>query len=218
LLASKAGVAVVSVDYRLAPEHRFPAAVDDAVSATRWVLANAASVGVDPEAVAVGGDSAGGTLAAVVAQALRGEARAPSFQLLVYPLTDLRGGTASRAYFRDGYFLTERSIDWYTQQYIPDVAQHTDPRASPLLAHDFAGLPPALVVTAGFDPLRDEARDYADRMRAAGVEVEYLCSDGSMHGYFHTSGAIRESARVIDIVASRLRGALSAGRRAASAA
>jgi acetyl esterase len=216
-LARKAGVVVVSVDYRLAPEHKFPAAVEDAVAATRWVLANASSLGIDSAAVAVGGDSAGGTLAAVVAQALRGEERQPTFQLLLYPLTDVRGGTPSRDWFREGYFLTARSIDWYIQNYIPDVAQHTDPRASPILAGDLSRLPPALVVTAGFDPLRDEGRNYADQMRAAGVAVEYLCSDGSMHGFFSASGALRESARVVDVVAARLRVAL-APRAVASAA
>jgi acetyl esterase len=172
------------------------------------VLAEGASLGVDAAAVAVGGDSAGGTLAAVVAQMLRGEARTPTYQLIVYPLTDLRGGTPSRGFFHEGYFLTGRSIAWYTRQYIPDVTQHLDPRASPLLAGDLSGLPPALVVTAGFDPLRDEGRAYADKMRAAGVDVEYVCSEGSMHGFFNLSGAFRESARVLDVIADRLRRAL----------
>ncbi len=216
-LASKARVVVVSIDYRLAPEHRFPAAVDDAISATRWVIANAAALGVDPGAVAVGGDSAGGTLAAVAAQALRADARQPAFQLLVYPLTDLRGGTASREYFREGYFLTARSIDFYTGHYIPDGAQHTDPRASPLLARDLAGLPPALVLTAGFDPLRDEGRAYAEKMRAAGVDVTHVCAEGSIHSFFNTSGVMRESARMMDRAAAHLQRAL-ASRRVASAA
>jgi acetyl esterase len=216
-LARKAGVVVVSVDYRLAPEHKFPAAAQDAVAATRCVLANASSLGIDAAAVAVGGDSAGGTLAAVVAQALRGEDRQPAFQLLIYPVTDVRGGTASREWFREGYFLTARSIDWYVANYIPDVTQHTDPRASPLLARDLSRLPPALVITAGFDPLRDEGKAYADEMRAAGVAVEYLCSDGSIHGFFNASGLFRESARVVDATAARLRAAL-ASRAVASAA
>jgi acetyl esterase len=216
-LASKARAVVVSVDYRLAPENQFPAAVDDVVAATRWVLANAASLGIDPAAVAVAGDSAGGTLAAVVAQALRGETRHPAFQLLVYPVTDVRGGTRSRDYFREGYFLTGRAIDWYVHNYIPDASQHTDPRASPILARDLSGLPPALVVTAGFDPLRDEGREYAEKMRAAGVDVTYVCAEGSMHGFFNASGALRESARMLDLAAEHLKRALAA-RRVASAA
>jgi acetyl esterase len=216
-LASKARAVVLSVDYRLAPENQFPAAVDDAVAATRWALANADSLGMDPAAVAVAGDSAGGTLAAVVAQVLRGEPRCPAFQLLVYPLTDARGGTRSREYFRDGYFLTGRAIDWYLNNYIPDASQHTDPRASPILAHDLSGLPPALLLTAGFDPLRDEGRAYAEKMSAAGVEVTHRCAEGSIHGFFNTSGMLRESTRMLDVAAEHLRRALS-GRRVASAA
>jgi acetyl esterase len=208
-LASRAGLVVVAVDYRLAPEHPFPAAVDDAVAATRWVLAHATTLGIDPTAIAVGGDSAGGTLAAVVAQALRRDALRPRFQLLVYPLTDLRGGTPSRDHFREGYFLTQRTIDWYTRNYVPDVAQYTDPRASPLLEPDLAGLPRALVVTAGFDPLRDEGRDYAEKMRAAGVEVEHVCAEGLMHGFFNAPAALREAAKIVELCASSLRLALA---------
>jgi acetyl esterase len=216
-LASKARVVVVSVDYRLAPESRFPAAVDDAVAATRWVLANAESLGIDPAAVAVAGDSAGGTLAAVVAQLLRGEQRCLAFQLLIYPLTVVRGGTRSREYFREGYFLSGRAIDWYVSNYIPDASQHTDPRASPILARDLSGLPPALVLTAGFDPLRDEGRAYAEKMRAAGVPATHVCAEGSIHGFFNASGSLRESARMLDLAADHLTRALS-DRRVASAA
>jgi acetyl esterase len=216
-LASKARTVVVNVDYRLAPEHVFPAAAEDAVAATRWVLANAASLGIDPNAVAVGGDSAGGTLAAVAAQALRGEARQPAYQLLIYPVTDARGGAPSRETFRDGYFLTKRTIDFYLTTYIPDPSQYTDVRASPLLARDLSGLPPAFVLTAGFDPLRDEGRDYAEKMRAAGVDVTYVCSEGSMHGFLNMAGSVQEAARVLDLTASHAQRAL-ASRRVASAA
>jgi acetyl esterase len=205
----KANAIVVSVDYRLAPEHTFPAAVDDALAATRWVLRSAASLGVDPAAVAVGGDSAGGTLAAVVAQCMRGEEMRPAFQLLIYPVTDVRGGTPSREYFREGYLLSGRAIDWYMNHYLPDPATYTDPRASPLLAHDLSGLPPALVMTAGFDPLRDEGRYYADKMKSAGVGVEYVCSEGSVHGFFNTSGLLRESQRMMALAAERLQSALA---------
>jgi acetyl esterase len=216
-LASKARVVVVSVDYRLAPEHIFPAAVDDAVASMRWLLANAATFGMDPGATAVGGDSAGGTLAAVVAQTLRADARRPAFQLLIYPVTDARGGTPSREYFREGYFLTGRAIDWYLGNYIPDKSQYIDPRASPLLAKDVSGLPPALVITAGFDPLRDEGRAYAEKLKAAGCEVTYVCAEGSMHGFFNASGVMHESASMLDLAAVHLRKAL-ASHRVASAA
>jgi acetyl esterase len=208
-LASRSGVVVVSVDYRLAPEHRLPAGLEDAIAATRWVLENAASLGIDPSAVAVGGDSAGGNLAAVVALALRGVPLAPAFQLLVYPVTDMTRSLPSHRFFRAGFTLPEPTILWFRERYLPDVSFETDPRASPLFAKDLTGLPPALVVTAGFDPLRDEGRAYADRMRDAGVVVEHVCSEGSMHGFLNTAGAIDESARVLDLAAKRLREAFA---------
>jgi acetyl esterase len=215
-LADGAGVVVVSVDYRLAPEHPFPAPGEDAIAATRWVLENAPSLGVDPDRVAVGGDSAGGNLAAVVSQALRGASCRPAFQLLIYPATDMTRKEASHQYFREGYLLTKGSIDWFLENYLSPADALTDPRASPLFAADLSGLPPALVLTAGFDPLRDEGRAYAERMGAAGVEVEHVCSEGSMHGFFNM-GALREPARVLALAADRLRRALSP-RAAASAA
>ncbi len=208
-LASRSGAVVVSVDYRLAPEHRFPAGLEDAIAATRWVLENAASLGIDPSTVAVGGDSAGGNLAAVVALALRGAPLAPAFQMLIYPVTDMTRSLPSHRLFRAGFSLPEPTILWFRERYLPDVSFETDPRASPLFEKDLSGLPPALVVTAGFDPLRDEGRAYADRLRDAGVEVEYVCSQGSMHGFINTAGAIDESARVLELVAGRLREALT---------
>jgi acetyl esterase len=207
-LASRSGVVVVSVDYRLAPEHPFPAAPDDAVAATRWVLENAGSLGIRPAAVAVGGDSAGGNLAALVALNLRGAERVPAFQLLVYPATDLTRSLPSHRFFGEGLMLPEPAMKWFLRNYLPDPVLERDPRASPLFATDFSGLPPALVVTAGFDALRDEGRAYADRLREAGVAVEYVCSEGSMHGFLHTAGANDESARVLDLVARRLHEAL----------
>jgi acetyl esterase len=207
-LASGAGIVVVSVDYRLAPEHPFPAPALDAVAATRWVFENARALGVDAGRVAVGGDSAGGNLAAVVAQALRGEARRPVFQLLVYPATDLTRAMPSHTIFRDTYFLPKASIDWYLGHYLARREDETDPRASPLFAKDFAGLPPALVVTAGWDPLRDEGKAYADKLTAAGVAAEYVCFEGQMHGFVHVGGAVRDGARAVELMASRLRAAL----------
>ncbi|MGO9835172.1 MAG: alpha/beta hydrolase [Polyangiaceae bacterium] len=208
-LSSRAGVIVVSVDYRLAPEHRFPAGLDDALAATRWVLGHGLSLGIDPGALAVGGDSAGGNLSAVVAQTLRHEARHPAFQLLLYPATDCTRSMASHRHFRDGLILTERSIDWFTENYLPAKSFETDPRASPLFATDLRGLAPALVVTAGFDPLRDEGLAYAEKMRAAGVAVEHVCAETSVHGFMQMTGALPESARMFALIAARLRQALS---------
>ena len=208
-LASKANAIVVSVGYRLAPEHRFPAAVDDAVAATRWVIREAASFGGDPRAVSVGGDSAGGNLSAVVAQVTRADAVRPVFQLLVYPATDLTRAMPSHRMFSDGFMLTKRSLDFYLDQYLNDESEKTDPRGSPLFAKDFSGLPPAMVLTAGFDPLRDEGRAYADALRSAGVQVEYRCLEGSVHGFFSFGGAMDHARRAVDAAAAAIRATAS---------
>lgn len=208
-LAHRAALVVVSVDYRLAPEHPFPAAPEDAIAATRWVLENAALLGIDASRVAVGGDSAGGNLAAVVSLALRDDARRPAFQLLIYPATDLTRALPSHALFADSYFLSKAAGDWYLGHYLPAPADATKPQASPLFADDVSRLPPALVVTAGFDPLRDEGKAYAEKMRAAGVPVEHVCLDGQMHGFLVMGGALRDASRTVDLVAARLRSALS---------
>jgi acetyl esterase len=203
-LASRSGVMVISVGYRLAPEHPFPAGLDDAIAATRWTLEEGRSIGVDPRAVAVGGDSAGGNLAAGVAQALRGTALRPAFQLLVYPATDATRSLASHRDFADGFLLTETNIVWFLDQYVPHGRFITDARVSPLLATDLSGLAAALMMVAGFDPLRDEGRLYAERMRDAGVDVETVCSEGSIHGFLNTAGALDESARCLALAADRL--------------
>lgn len=208
-LASRSGVIVVAVDYRLAPEHRFPAGIDDAIAATRWVLENAASLGIDPSRVAVGGDSAGGNFAALVAVALRGERRAPAFQLLIYPATDLTRALPSHRFFREGFMLPESTILWFKDHYLPDPSLESDPRASPLFVKDLSGLPPALMITAGFDPLRDEGNAYAKRLQDAGVKVENVCAEGAMHGFLHSAGGIDESRRMLDLAADRLRDALA---------
>ncbi|HEY8090947.1 MAG TPA: alpha/beta hydrolase [Polyangiaceae bacterium] len=208
-LADRAGVVVLSFDYRLAPEHPFPAAHDDAVAATRWVLANAERLGLDPGRVAVGGDSAGGNLSAVVSLALRGEGRRPAFQLLLYPATDCTRSFPSHGMFRDGFFLGARSIDWYLGHYLPRPEDWRDPRASPYFAADVARAPAALVLTAGFDPLRDEGKAYADRLRDAGVPAEYVCAEGQMHGFLMLGAALREAEQYVDLAADRLRRALA---------
>ena len=185
---------VVSVDYRLAPEHRFPAAFDDAYTATCWVAANATELGIDPTRLAVGGDSAGGNLAAAVAQRGRDDsALAIAFQLLIYPVTDLSLGFPSMQEFADGYRLTRAAMACFIEHYLGPQGNRNDPRAAPLLAPDLTGLPPALVLTAGCDPLRDEGKAYADKLAQAGVTVEYRCFDGMIHGFVGMPGALKQA-------------------------
>jgi acetyl esterase len=183
-LAREAGVKVLSVDYRLAPEHRFPAAVEDAVAAFRHAHAKAADFGVDPARIAVGGDSAGGNLAAVTSLlTTRDGGPAPVFQLLFYPGTDNTVRRPSRDLFASGFFLTSADIDWFCDHYVPDVGQREDPRFSVLLAEDLTGLPPAYVATAGFDPLRDEGEAFGAKLAEAGVPVTVRRHRDLIHGY-----------------------------------
>ncbi len=222
-LSNAAGIAVVAVDYRLGPEQRFPAAVDDAVAATRWTRSNAAALGIDAARLAIGGDSAGGNLAAVVCLHLRdgaaseapaGDAAAGApplaFQLLIYPATDMRAVAPSHTTNGQGYMLTADSIAYYRGHYIPDAALHADWRASPLLADDLSRLPPALVLTAGYDPLRDEGRQYADRLSEAGNRVQYLCFERQIHGFITMGRVIDEANTAVDLCAAVLRRALQA--------
>jgi acetyl esterase len=185
LICRDGGIHVLSVDYRRAPEHKAPAAVDDAYSAYEWALAHAAEFGADPARVAVGGDSAGGNLAAVVAQRTRHtDVRLPALQLLIYPATDMTSDTRSKTLFATGYLLTKRDIDWFYAHYVDGGRlERTDPLVSPLLAGDLSGLPPALVLTGGFDPLRDEGDQYAEAMRAAGVTVDLREERTLVHGF-----------------------------------
>ena len=194
-LADAAGVAVLSVDYRLAPEHPFPAAVEDAWAAFAWTAANAAALGADPGRIAIGGDSAGGNLAAVTSLLARaGGGAMPAMQLLLYPAVDQVGGQRSRELFADGFILTKAEIDWFEAQYLPDGAEEGDPRVSVLRAPDLTGLPPAYVATAGFDPLRDEGEAYALRMREAGVQVALRRHPGLIHSFANQT-AISRTAR-----------------------
>jgi acetyl esterase len=174
LLCRDGDLHVLSIDYRLAPEHPAPAGADDAYAAYRWARENAGLLGADPERVAVGGDSAGGNLAAAVSQRARNEqAPLPALQLLLYPMTNMLSDTRSKTLFAEGFFLTGQNIDWCTYQTIEGGRlDRSDPVVSPLLADDLSGLPAALVVVAGFDPLRDEGIQYAEAMRAAGVDVD----------------------------------------------
>ncbi len=208
-LCAASGCALLSVDYRLAPEHPFPAAVDDCLAATRFARAEAGSLGIDPAHIAVGGDSAGGNLAAVVCLALRDAGEAlPAFQLLIYPATDMRAVAPSHQANGQGYVLTADSVAYYRGHYMPDAAEWADWRASPLLATDLSHLPPALVLTAGFDPLRDEGRQYADALSGAGVPTQYVCFERQIHGFITMGRVIDEANTALDLCAAVLRRAL----------
>ncbi len=208
-LAVQARVAVVAVDYRLGPEHRFPAAVDDSIAAIEWLHREAAALAIDPGRLAVGGDSAGGNLAAVVALALRDRDSLVRLrhQLLIYPATDMRAVAPSHRTNGEGYLLTRDSIAYYRSHYL-DPDQYADWRASPLLHPDLSALPPALVLTAGFDPLRDEGRQYADALSAAGTPAQYVCFERQIHGFVPMGRAIDEANIALELCAAALRRAL----------
>jgi acetyl esterase len=212
-LAREAGVLVLSVDYRLAPEHRFPAAVDDALAAFRFGVEHASDLGADPAAVAIGGDSAGGNLAAVVSQlAVSDGGPVPAFTLNIYPVTDLSAKRESYRLFGEGFLLTEVQMDWYRTNYLPDEAAALDPRASPLLADDLSGLPPTYIATAGFDPLRDEGEEYALRLREAGVAVALRRHPGLIHGFLNAVGSTRFGRAAMQEAAGALRMGVASGR------
>lgn len=235
-LANAGRCALVSVDYRLAPEHKFPGAVDDAIAATHWVYANAAMLKIDPARIAVGGDSAGGNLAAVVSIHLRNTAReraagAPgignatagpgpnlSLQLLAYPALDFTNSTASHRDFADGYLLTRKSMEWFAEQYLRGSHDVRDWRASPTFATDLSNLPPAFVITAGFDPLRDEGKAYADKLQAAGVGVTYECFEGMIHGFMGMGGVLAAGNHAIYRAGQALRTAFASASESQAAA
>jgi acetyl esterase len=207
-LCAGSGAAVLAVDYRMGPEHRFPCAVDDCLAALQFARLQATALGVDPKRIAVGGDSAGGNLAAVVALHDRGAARSAAplrFQLLIYPATDMRALAPSHQSNGQGYLLNAESLQWYRGHYIESAAQWTDWRASPLLAPSHAGLPPALVITAGYDPLRDEGRQYADALSAAGTPAQYLCFERQIHGFITMGRVIDEANTAVALSAQALR-------------
>ena len=208
-LCLAADVAVVAVDYRMGPEHRFPAAVEDCVEAMRWVRSQAARLGLDATRLAVGGDSAGGNLAAVVCLVLRNAGDPPPvFQLLIYPATDMRAVAPSHTTNGQGYLLTSDLITYFRGHYV-DEASWADWRASPLLAPDLGGLPPALVLTAGFDPLRDEGRQYADALSAAGNRVQYVCFERQIHGFITMSKVLDEARSAVALCAAVLKEAVN---------
>ena len=214
-LANGSGCAVVAVDYRMGPEHRFPAAVDDCFAATRWVHDNAASLGLDASRLAVGGDSAGGNLAAVVSILARdlGAAGATTlpiaFQLLIYPSTDMRRLSASHQTNGQGYVLTAETIAYFQAHYTGDEAKYADWRASPLLCENLAHLPPAFVLTAGYDPLRDEGLAYAQRLTEAGNRATHICFERQIHGFITMGRVIDEANAAVAICASELKRAMA---------
>ena len=202
-IAKESGAVVISVDYRLSPEHKFPAAADDAYAATRWVAANAQRLGIDASRIAVGGDSAGGNLATVVAMRCR-DAGGPklALQVLIYPVTDLSSfETASHVELAEGYFLTRGAMQWFTGHYLASADQSRHPEVSPLHAPNLKGLPPALVITAEFDPLRDEGEAYAKRLAQAGVPVTSTRYPGMIHGFVSMHGVVSGGRQAIQDVA-----------------
>ena len=208
-LANEFSCKVVSVDYRLAPEHKAPAAFDDAFAVAQWVEKNASSLEIDANRLAVAGDSAGGNLAAAVAIAAKHKGVPKiSFQLLIYPTLQMRPNTQSMKEFAEGYFLEKKSMDWFYDQYLTADADINDPRYSPLAVSDLAGLPRAYIVTAGFDPLKDEGKAFADKLNRAGVAAVYVNYDGMIHGFFNMSAALPSAKTAIAAAASAVKEAL----------
>jgi acetyl esterase len=207
-LANESGHRVISVDYRLAPEHPFPAAVEDCFAAAKWIEENAPDLGVDPNRLAVAGDSAGGNLAAVICLLARDNKNTPAldFQLLIYPVTRLERGPSTRPH-GSGFLLDNRSIEWFRKHYLPDDADPNDPRLTPLDA-DLSGLPPAYIVTAGYDPLRDDGIAYAERLKQAGVKVVHMDYPTMIHGFFSMQGLVPLSIEAIAAAAHAARDAL----------
>ena len=209
-LCRRSGVLVISVDYRLAPEHPYPAALDDAWESVLRVAANGDELGADAGRLAVGGDSAGGTLAATVCRRARDEGGPDiRFQVLVYPVTDMTLSLPSMTELAEGYNFTRDAMAWFRDLYLPDEASWRDPDASPLFAEDLGGLPPALVVSAGFDPLRDDARAYADALTAAGVAAEHVCYGGMIHGFLNMPAVLDDGREATARVARAISGALN---------
>ena len=211
-LANRTGCALLSVDYRLAPEHPYPAAVDDAWAALVWAAANGAALGADPRRLGIAGDSAGGNLAAVAALRARGH-RSPSLSVCVMlcPVTDCRTDDRSMMELAEGYFLTRERMAWYWDQYAPAGIDRTDPELSPLRG-DLAGLAPTVVVTAGLDPLRDQGVDFAQACSAAGVDTVLLHHAGTIHGFLGFQAALPGARPALDEVANVIARRLSAGR------
>lgn len=205
-IANRAQCVVISVDYRLAPEYPFPTAAEDGYEVTRWVANHAKALAIDANRIAVGGDSAGGNIAAAVTLMTR-DAGGPSlvYQLLIYPVTDLTStNTASYNANASGYYLTKDTMRWYIDHYVPNAADRKNPLASPLHAHDLTGLPAALVITAEYDPLRDEGEAYATKLKHAGVPVTHRRFEGMIHGFFCMGGVLNQGKTAVQLTADVL--------------
>jgi acetyl esterase len=208
-LAAGAGALVVSVDYRLAPEDPFPAGPDDCFTALRWIVDHAGELGGDASRIAVAGDSAGGNMAAVTALRARDEGVPLRYQLLVYPVTDCTMSSSSYEENAEGYLLTRDSMDWFIGHYLSGGADAKDPRVSPLYADDLRGVAPATVITAEFDPLRDEGEAYAERLRDADVDVELDRFDGQIHGFFALNSITPGAGEAVQLAIDKLKAALA---------
>lgn len=204
-LANNGNCAVFSIDYRLAPENPFPAAIEDCASSTEWIHDNAASLKIDPKRIAVGGDSAGGNMAAITCLILKEKnAFKPAFQLLIYPMIDTIGQFESMTKNGEGYLLTKDAVEYYLNHYLPDSSMRQDWRVAALLAKDHLDLPPALVITAGFDPLRDEGLAYANKLSSVGVPCQYICFERQIHGFILMGRIIDEANTAMKLCAQAL--------------
>lgn len=211
LLASEGGLKVIAVDYRLAPEHVFPAALDDALASVQWIEANATALGLDAGRLAVGGDSAGAMLAAIVTQLLRDKGGVKlAFQLLMFPNTQIGGDTSSLNEFAVGYFLERRAIEYFHSLYLPADTDRNSPKVSPLRARDFTSLPPAYVMLAGYDPLHDEGLAYAEKLRGAGVKVTIADYADMVHCFIYLQTVLPQAHDAISRAARAVREALDA--------
>jgi len=211
-LANASGCVLISVDYRLAPEHKFPAAVEDADAAVRYIAEHAAEFDIDPNRIAVGGDSAGGNLATVVCLMARDRGGPKiAFQLLVYPVTDYDDDRPSSHEFAQGYFLTRPMMDYFWGHYLAQPSDGRNPHASPIQAESLAGLPPAMLITAECDPIRDQGEAYAQRLRESGVSVSAKRYEGAIHVFFNLAGVMDSGKQAIEDAGAALRTALRAG-------
>jgi acetyl esterase len=210
MIANGSGCRVISVEYRLSPESKYPDAVDDAVAALEWVEKNASQLGVDANLLAVGGDSAGGDLAAVLAQIAKAKGGPKlSYQLLFFPVTQIGEETRSLREYAEGYFLERKTLDWFYAHYLPGDADKKDPRISPLAAEDVSGLPPAYIMLAGFDPLHDEGLAYAEKLRAAGVPVTVANYPDMVHDFIYLQSVLPQASEALNTAAKALKDALS---------
>lgn len=204
-LSNHANCAVFAIDYRLAPENPFPAAIEDCAFSTEWIHANASNLNIDPNRIAVGGDSAGGNMAAIACLILKEKkAFKPAFQLLIYPMIDTIGQFESMTKNGEGYLLTKDAVEYYLNHYLPDQSMRQDWRVAALLAKDHTDLPPALVITAGFDPLRDEGLAYANKLSSVGVPCQYICFERQIHGFILMGRIIDEANTAMKLCAQAL--------------